>query len=379
MKKNIHDDILFLSYNPFENYNFTNKIWSYMLDKCPHSFFLSWGWISTWINSLPTDSDINLIVGYIREKPIISFFICRNKSLRHGLFPTRQLSLNTSANTYFDSLCIEYNSILVDSSFDFQLKHIIESIPLHNWDEFLLHGITPDYIDKIDIFKNIYSKKFNIIIDGNINSFYVDLKKIRENKINYLQLISSNKRQQIRRSIKQYEKKGKIQIRQAESSDEALYMLDRLAELHQKEWVKRGMTGAFSNSYFYQFHKKLIKNRFHDNEIQLLHIFNKNMTLGYIYNFVYKKTVLFYQSGFNYLPKNIYRPGLVSHYFAINYNIKKNYYTYDFLAGDSQYKKSLATGSTMLLWVRIQKKRKRFWIENNLKKIRTGFRSILYR
>ncbi|MFN3490635.1 MAG: GNAT family N-acetyltransferase, partial [Anaerolineales bacterium] len=142
-----------------------------------------------------------------------------------------------------------------------------------------------------------------------------------------------------------------------------LAFLDQLTHYHQHEWQKRGWAGAFANEYLYQFHKDLIQNRFIKNEIQLLHIYTDQMDIGYIYSFVYNGDVLFYQSGFNYQENNNYRPGLISHYFAILHNAQKNMKTYDFLAGDSSYKRTLANDSKSIYWLCLYKKKWRYILE----------------
>jgi len=125
-------------------------------------------------------------------------------------------------------------------------------------------------------------------------------------------------------------------------------MLDNLAELHQKEWIQRSKPGAFANQFFCEFHHKLIEDRFDHGEIQLLKIFNDEGVIGYLYNFIYKGEVLFYQCGFSYKEGNNYRPGIVSHYYSILLNCKLKNSKYNFLVGKSQYKKSLATNYDVL-------------------------------
>jgi CelD/BcsL family acetyltransferase involved in cellulose biosynthesis len=57
-----------------------------------------------------------------------------------------------------------------------------------------------------------------------------------------------------------------------------------------------------------------------------------------------------YQSGFHYGSDAREKPGLVSHALAIQYYGGKNGMVYDFLAGDSRYKRSLAHGGEPLHW-----------------------------
>lgn len=367
LQDNIH--VKFLSYNPFVDADITKTIWLTLLNKCQHSYFTSWGWISTWLDSLPKDIDIQLIAGYQNDEPVTAFFIGRHKRTKYKFIPTKSISLNTTADRYLDKLTIEYNSILIDPTYHLRIGDLLDYMYTLKWDEFCFPGISSNLTSDFNLLAD-NGDNFRLIIDETRNSFFVELQKIRDAKMDYLQLLSSNKRSQIRRSIKQYELEGNIEVHAAENAEEALLMLDRLSSLHQQEWTKRGENGAFSNKYLFQFHKDLIRSRFDNHEIQLLHIYNEKRTIGYLYNFVYHDNVLFYQSGLNYSAENIYRPGLVSHYFAIMHNAKAGLATYDFLAGDSTYKSSLSTNSTPMYWARLIKNHTRYEFEKSIIKIK---------
>jgi len=372
-----NDNINFIQYNPLENVEFVAGIWLALLDKCQHSYFTSWGWISNWIKSLPMESNVKLIVGYVKNEPVVAFFIGQKKENKYGLLPTSVISLNSTSDPYYDQLYIEYNSILVDPSVSLNLDNLFGYLDLLKWDEFILPGLSPNFVAEINLLDDGASRRdYYMLIEEVASSFFVELEKIRKAGMDYLKLLSSNKRSQIRRSIKQYEIDGNIQIQESKSLDEALLMFDNLVLLHQQEWEKRGKPGAFSNRYLLQFHKDLIRSRFDQNEIQLLHIYNNKMTIGYLYNFVYKQDVFFYQSGFNYLAENTYRPGLVSHYFAIIHNTTKNMSNYDFLAGDSAYKSSLSTNSVSMYWVRLIKGKYRFYMKKRMVDIKTSLKSM---
>ena len=357
--------IKFKSYDPFIDFEEVKNIWLLLQAQSIHSYFVSWGWISTWVNSLPKNLNVRMVVGYINNEPVTAFFIGIARRRNHRFIPTQTASLNSTGNSYYDELTIEHNSILINPKYSLNLESIFDYLKLITWDELKLPGISEGFWTALQIEKDQKISPF-LLVDDIKNSFYVDLQKIRDAKMNYLQMLSANKRNQVRRSIKQYELGGAIRVREAESSEEALTMLNELAFLHQREWTKRGKPGSFSNKYFYQFHQEIIQKRFSSKEIQILHIYNEKTTIGFLYNFIYNNNVLFYQSGLNYSTENTYRPGIVSHYYAILHNAKKELTNYDFLAGDSTYKKSLSTNSQKVYWVRMIKNYNRFKLEKKL-------------
>jgi len=355
-------EITFQTHNPFSEFEKTQEIWLDLEKRSPHGYFTSWGWVSVWLQSLPPDSKITFHVGYQNQQPVAAFFLGERKSRKYKFLPTVSLALNATANHYYDNLYIEYNSILYDSSavvnFDVILRYLLNL----SWDELILSGVTHKFVSDFQILSQ-QPKDYFILLSEETNSFFVNLQKIRDDNMDFLKSLSANRRSQIRRSLKQYQSHGNIHVHEAASIEEALAFLDQLAHYHQAEWKKRGWAGAFANEYLYQFHKDLIKKRFSKNEIQLLHIYADQMDIGYIYSFVYNGDALFYQSGFQYQENNHYRPGLVSHYLAILHNAKKNMKTYDFLAGDSPYKRTFATDSQPMYWVRLYKNKWRYFLE----------------
>src|SRR6185436_1937364 len=238
------------------------------------------------------------------------------------------------------------------------------------WDEFNLPGIGDDFFSLLMASGQLTAPRFHALLEETTNSFYVELQKIRDVEMDFLRLLSSNKRSQLRRSIKEYERDGKIQIEEAETLEQALFMFEGLVAFHQEEWNKRGKPGVFSNKYVYQFHIDLIRSRFDLKEIQLLQIRNEKMTIGFLYCFVYQDEVLFYQCGFCYTDGNVFRPGLISHYYAILHNAGKNMKTYDFLAGAEVYKSSLSTNSNPVHWLRWMKSGIRLALTKRLRDLR---------
>jgi len=93
----------------FEQLDFRNDYarvkqrWRTLQDNCPHHFFLSWGWISTWLNSLPLEQDVRLIAGFMDEKPVLAFF-AGTTIQKNALLRSRIASLNSTGNPYFDKI-----------------------------------------------------------------------------------------------------------------------------------------------------------------------------------------------------------------------------------------------------------------------------------
>lgn len=348
-----HKDIKIIYTNPLSEIEQTEKYWNSLLSNHKHHYFLSWGWIHSWLESLQGKFDIRFVVCLKDDQPVVGFFIGLSSIKKYEIFSLRSISLNTTGNHYFDQLFLEYNEVLADDLFFSDIKDFLEVLSDIKWDVIYLPGVSSAFAEKIGLLKLETNSYYNVLLEEQSTSYLVNLERVRDARMDYLKLLSSNRRSQIRRSIKEYEKEGDITIVEAENLTEALRFFDELVFLHQKEWESRGKAGAFSNQYLLQFHKSLIQERFLYGEIQLLKCSTNKDTIGVLYNFVYQDRVYFYQSGFNYPIGNLYRPGLVSHYYAILLNAQKGKDMYDFMTGGDTYKSSLSTDTQTLYWFKI--------------------------
>ncbi len=341
--------------NPFTHYDLVEETWTSLEKNAQVSFFNSWGWVSTWLNCLPENTNIEFIVSYDDHQPVCCFFLGIKSAFEHKIFYKKRGYLNSTGLSEYDEIVIEYNNILCNKRHNHQLSEIF--LRLSDIEEFRL-PIT--YNLELTNSAGFYTRQIDRL------SYWIDLTKF-SSADEYLKLLSKNKRQQIKRSIKAYGGEESIQLHFASSVTEALTMLSRLEKLHQKEWQSRGKNGAFSRPFFKKFHRTLIRARFATGEIQLVKIHTANEEIGYLYNFVFNQQVLFYQSGFCYQSNNHFRPGLVSHYLTVLANKNKKMISYNFLAGSSQYKQSLSTDNDRLKTLIISRKTMKAHIEHLLR------------
>lgn len=363
--------IIFKLYNPFSQRDAVKDIWTAMINKCPHSYYLSWARKELWLDSLPSDCKFLLVVGYLNESPVIAFFIGSTTStfLRY-----QQVALNQTLIPVVDNAAfIEYNSILVDTEVKMSLESLLDQIPIKSWDEF--HMVRCSSIYHNLAVDNTANHKYKITINSQ-KSYYVDLEKVRSNNYDYLALIGRNRRKKIRRAIKEYEKMGEISVKIAENVPEALTIFGEMVELHQKRWSQRNQPGSLSTEYVLNSHKNLISKRFEHGEIQLLKVSAGNHIIGCLYNFVYDGRVLCADSGYSYLHANYYRPGFICDYYGILHNAEKGLLSYDFMHGEQEYKKSLSTDHIDIQDITVQKNSVKLIMKNAAAKLYRGYRKM---
>ncbi len=166
--------------------------------------------------------------------------------------------------------------------------------------------------------------------------------------------LSRNTRQQLRRSARAYEASGALLVQRADTVAEALAWFAAMAVLHTRTWQARGEPGAFANPAIARFHQGVIESGVPRGEVDLLRVSAGQTVLGYLYNVRSGGRVFAYQSGFDYAAEgSVHKPGMTCHSLALRYYAAQGCATYEFLAGDSRYKRSLASGADTLVWLRV--------------------------
>jgi len=338
------------------------------LEQHRSSFFLSWKWMDAWLHSLDTTSNVYVLQFLNPDKKIVGIaFAVSTRVIRRIFFPVNVITLNETLDNNTNYI-IEYNNILHDpdyrrdvyfSFFDFfsQNHELFDEIQISALDD----KNTEDLL--------VYTARFSLrhILERLEHVNFIDLTRHKNStKEIYLDRLSTNKRSQIRRSLKYFDGYGEANFNTANDKIQALTFFHEMEDLHQVYWESKNEHGSFANPNWVRFHEYLIENYF-DN-IFIAKISYGSHLLGYLYNIVDNNIILSMQSGFNYLPKdNNNRPGIVSHLLATEFYIANNFYAYNFLAGTNRYKQELSNTFDMMSWRTIQNPhRVKLKIENAL-------------
>jgi hypothetical protein len=326
--------------------------WERIHNMCPDaSFFLSREWVDCWLATFGEDLNPDLLT-FARDGDVVGccLLVWRTQWVR-GV-PLRRVYLNCAGENEADSTCIEYNSLLsLPESAQLVLRAFVSFLRTRYWDELLLQGMLANR-DACSAVRSLGSVEIS-----ERASHYVDLCKLRRDAVDFDSALSAKARKNIRRSHRTYDQiGGTCTVRVAGGSDEALAMLRDLATLHQASWADRGRRGVFGSPQFVSFHEALIRRGFGDGHILLFHVRTGPELIGVLYCFLDHGWVRFYQSGFNYSLDAHMSPGLVTLYLAIRHCLDhQEFMAFDFLAGDSQYKRSLATASRPLQWIVVRR------------------------
>jgi len=327
------------------------SIWNSLYCDKRNSFFLSWCWIGTWLTTLPKAIKMKFIVGYRDDLAVIVFLKGEtNKKIFYFPF-IKYMSINTSGDFRFDNVMLEYNAFLSLENESVTIPELINANVFENADIVSL----PGFVEPPKSLSLLKADDF-FIEKQRHPSFYVDLDRVNKSDQGYLGLLSSDRRRQLKRSIKLIGMQGDIEIQRAVGLSVVLDMYGKMLKLHKLSWNVRGKSGAFENPFSEKFHRKLLS-KTANKDVCIYQISAGNIDIGYIYGFMSQGRFLYYQSGFKVFSDNKIKSGMSCHALLIDYMSTIGVTRYDFLSGGGQYKKSLSTGKEYLSWVRIYRKK----------------------
>ena len=308
--------------------------------------FLGFAWQYSWISSLPVLPQLivfkndNKFVGY-------AFYSARK------LFPFVSLKhcfLNQMGNSECDQVWVEFNDIICIEDFRSEcISLFIDKVLKHN--NIAKFSLSMCSAPEAWV-QAAQDKNFTYQIEQT-PGYRTSLASIRCVE-DVLRGVSRNSRGKINRATREAEASfGKLSIKKYEKA-EAEEFLNRLGQLHKKQWINTPLGSGFANKYFLEHHKTLCNDFF--DCVDLVEVRAGDTLLGLSYNLIHKNRVYFYCSGINESAKrDKLKPGYIMHILLMSYYGELGYEFYDFMAGDSQYKRSLSSEDYSLYTLELYK------------------------
>jgi len=330
-----------------DDFDVVARKWRSLEERADISFFQSWAWVGCAAEARYKRPVL------LQAGPDDAPWALALLNRTGPLWAPERLSLGESGNAELDAVFTEYNGPLVARGQEGGLAACLQALlnaPIAPRRRVLGRSLRLSGVS--DAVLRAARETGTIRTLQSRPAPYVDFATLGGGEEPFLASLSANTRYQLRRSMRRYEAVGEMRVQRADSLGEALTFLDDLARLHQITWRTRGGIGAFANATFLRFHHALVERALPRGEIDLLRITAGGQLLGYLYNFIFREGVLAYQSGFDYTAAGPHqKPGLTSHYLAIEMYRRQGRHSYSFLAGDDRYKTSHANATTMLHWL----------------------------
>jgi CelD/BcsL family acetyltransferase involved in cellulose biosynthesis len=329
-------------------------LWRDLEARADITFFLSWSWIGAWITELGQCPPV--LFGEAGGALVLLGVVVPQRRVEAGVIRVDGLRLHTTGERGKDCIAIEYNGFLVDRAWagqveaeavDWLLRRAI--VGGRRRDELHIAGMLERdraaFVPPGCFLQHPYRKP----------SWRIDLAAVRASGKSYLDTLSANTRQQIRRSMRLYQEAGPLSATCANDVPTALRWLDGLKELHQRQWQARGEPGGFAFPFFERFQRRLIADSIPRGEIELLRVARGERAIGYVYNLVLRGHVLAFVTGFLSEQDKRLKPGLVCHTLSVERHLLQGALVYDFLAGEARYKSNLGAPGPDFIYLLIQR------------------------
>jgi CelD/BcsL family acetyltransferase involved in cellulose biosynthesis len=302
----------------------------------------SWVWTGVWLEHYGDVVPHQFAVGEVRGVPCGVALVTNGVGRRRGPFRVRSVHLGTAGEPPGESVFVEYNRVLVEPEhrIGFAAALISELRREPDWHEIALDGFAPEEAEPFLLAEPLLQPWRRACPT-------MDLRQAESAEGSVLATLKSGTRRKVRRSLTAL---GDVGTEWAQTPEHALDILDELIELHQRRWTTTGEPGAFASPRFADFHRELVARLVSRGAVILFRVRAAGKTVGCLYHFVERRRVLFYQSGLASYPDGRISPGFVAFALCMQACFERGLAEYDFLAGDSRYKRDLSTMTRELVW-----------------------------
>lgn len=307
-------------------------------------------WTEAWLKFFGRTVRYHFVVATADDRIRGIALVVQSKNLRRGPFQVKSVHLGTAGENDRESVCVEYNRLLVEEDYrptfeDIVLKHIQQEL---DYDELSFDGFDASYLNHV--FETLDTSTLRIE-----ESRYFDLKAARESNGDVISNLGKSTRANIRRRLREIQKEhGEINVNWASDLSDADDIFAELVELHQARWESVGQLGAFASDRFRDFQHELAARLLPENRLVLARLAAGQKTIGCLLLLVDNNRLLDYVSGladFQSIPS----PGLISHYLCMEEALHRGFDAYDFLIGEKRHKENLGKSVNQLVWASVKR------------------------
>jgi CelD/BcsL family acetyltransferase involved in cellulose biosynthesis len=276
--------------------------------------------------------------------------------VRHRVMPVWTVFLHQTGEQAEDVITIEYNDFLMDRRVERDVRQAClrflaarRQVGGRRVGELAFCGL---HEARADDLRRLNRPLRELASTG---SARLDLAAIRHAGKSYQDSLKPSTARRIRRSLALYRARGEIETAAAGTVADALGFFHAAGALHQQRWTAKGHPGAFAYPFYVAFHERLISAALPLGQVELVRVSVAGEPLGYLYNFLYGKSVCYYFSGFRFEADNRLKPGLVCHQLCIERHLAGPMEIYDFMGGEQRYKTELGQPGPRIVALAVQR------------------------
>ena len=281
--------------------------------------------------------------------------LCLRTVMVRRVVPIRRLELLATGEDHADEICSDYTGAIVAAGHEAEVAKAVG--------RFLVSG-RHDGFDHLVMERMSGADPFAGALAGALEQLGLPATLAEDSACPYVPLPASfevyrqqldrDSRYVVTRSLRELEKwAGKAGFTRvvARTPTELAEGRAILHSLHGERWGGSSDDGVFASERFTRFHDEVMTALLDgpDGKLELQWLVVDGRPVVALYNIVYRGRVYFYQSGRKLdVPKGV-KLGLAAHALALRAAIEDGHAEYDFLAGESQYKRQLALAKHALV------------------------------
>lgn len=307
--------------------------WNDVLQRCDHTIFSTWEWLSTWWKHFGNNKKLVLLLAE-ENNEIIG--IAPLMYSIHKMFGLRMGKIE-----FIGTPDSDYNDFILTDKEEKCIKLFINH--LNNLPE------KWDCIDLTEIPENSKSLSFLGKISKNMKPIhkcpYAYLPKSYDTFLNGLK---RKHRKELRRNLRRIDNNFKVDFVDYSGIQSFFEGMNMFFGLHQRRWESRGFTGIFADQRFRNFHVDIARSFSQKGWLGLFLLKLSGKPASAIYGFEYMSKYYAYLSGFD--PKySTYAVGSLLFLHVIDKCIQEELVEFDFMRGAESYKDRW---NTMTRWNR---------------------------
>ena len=327
----------------------------------------SWIWTKTWLEHYGDLVPHRFVVGRRDGQACGLCLLTEGVGQRNGPFSVKTRHIGTAGEPDLDSVCVEYNCLLVESDCRTEFVRGLQKL-IHtesSWEEFRLDGFAPDDADTF--LEN--DEEFQI---RQVTNHYFDLQSVRETGDEIISRLGYSTRKNIRKNLKAY---GSLRTQWAETPDQAESIFADLVRLHQERWQAAGQPGVYASPRFLNFHRALNRQLVPTGQVGLFRVTCDEDIVGCVQLLIDRNRALCYQGGSAPYTGKL-SPGVVVDFLCMQECLSRGLDAYDFLGGDTDHKRKLSTDSHQLCWCTQRRPRLKYALLERLRKAKWALKQI---
>ncbi|MBS7646617.1 GNAT family N-acetyltransferase [Candidatus Bathyarchaeota archaeon] len=317
--------------NNYQDFLSLKNEWANLLEKCDHTVFSTWEWLSTWWKYFGSDKKLILLLATKNDEII---------GIAPLMYSTRKvLGFNEGKIAFIGTPHTDYNDFIIADERNECIRLFIEYLKKlpEKW----------SYIELSEIPENskslpILSKLSNTLKASSVCPY----KPLPKSIDAFRASLSRNMKRNLRRYMEKAKKEFEVEFSDYSKVESCIEGMHLLFKLHQKEWTSKGYPGVFANINLRNFHLEIAKIFAGRRWLGLFLLKLSGRPAAVVYGFKDQRKFYGYLSGFDPIYSK-YSVGnlLIAH--VIEKCIEEGLSEFDFMRGDEKYK---VLWETILRW-----------------------------